>query len=144
MTTPTIGSLLLSSTDPARLRDWYATAFAVEVDRTPGDPGYEVLDFGGFYVFIDSRDDVGDTNPEPGRAILNVDVDDARAIAGRIADLGGRWLAELEDRDGSLFATAIDPDGNYIQLIQLSPQHRAEMAEGRSSGSPTPPETSSP
>ncbi|WP_280432905.1 VOC family protein [Nocardia brasiliensis] len=129
MTTPTIGSLLLSSTDPARLRDWYATAFAVEVDRTPGDPGYEVLDFGGFYVFIDSRDDVGDTNPEPGRAILNVDVDDARAIAGRIADLGGRWLAELEDRDGSLFATAIDPDGNYIQLIQLSPQHRAEMAE---------------
>ncbi|MFG1796454.1 VOC family protein [Nocardia sp. NPDC049149] len=129
MTTPTIGSLLLSSTDPARLRDWYATAFALKVDRTPGEPGYEVLDFGGFYVMIDTRDDVGAANPEPGRVILNVDVEDAKAIVGRIDDLGGRWLAELDDRDGSLFATAIDPDGNYIQLVQLSPQHRAEMTE---------------
>ncbi|WP_069166002.1 VOC family protein [Nocardia altamirensis] len=129
MTTPTIGSLLLSSTDPARLRDWYATAFALKIDHTPGEPGYDLLDFGGFYLLIDTRDDVGPTNPEPARVILNVDVDDARAIVGRIDDLGGRWLAELDDRDGSLFATAIDPDGNYIQLIQLSPQHRAELAE---------------
>ncbi|MGY1938731.1 VOC family protein [Nocardia gipuzkoensis] len=129
MTTPTIGSLLLSSTDPARLRDWYAAVFVPKVDRTPGEPGYDVLDFGGFYVMIDSRDDVGAANPEPGRMILNVDVDDARAVAGRIDDLGGRWLAELDDRDGSLFATAIDPDGNYVQLIQLSPQHRAAMTE---------------
>ncbi|WP_280294219.1 VOC family protein [Nocardia abscessus] len=129
MTTPTIGSLLLSSTDPARLRDWYAAVFAPKLDRTPGEPGYDVLDFGGFYVMIDSRDDVGAANPEPGRVILNVDVDDARAIAARIDDLGGRWLAELDDRDGSLFATAIDPDGNYVQLIQLSPQHRAAMTE---------------
>ncbi|MEU0874364.1 hypothetical protein [Nocardia brasiliensis] len=57
-------------------------------------------------------------------------MDNAHAIAGRIADLGGRCPAELEDRDGSLFATAIEPDDNYIRLIQLSPQHRAEMAEG--------------
>ncbi|WP_067479897.1 VOC family protein [Nocardia amamiensis] len=129
MTTPTIGSLLLSSTNPARLRDWYATAFALKVDRTPGKPGYDILDFGGFYVLVDSRDDVGDTTPEPGRLILNVDVDDARAVVDRINGLEGRWLAELEDRDGSLFATAIDPDGNYVQIIQLSPQHRAEMTE---------------
>ncbi|WP_174185720.1 VOC family protein [Nocardia barduliensis] len=129
MTTPTIGSLLLSSTDPARLRDWYAAAFAPKVDRTPGEPAYDVLDFGGFYLMIDSRDDVGPANPEPGRVILNVEVDDARAVAGRIDDLGGKWLAELDDRDGSLFATAIDPDGNYVQLVQLSPQHRAEMTD---------------
>ncbi|MEV6320797.1 VOC family protein [Nocardia sp. NPDC051787] len=129
MTTSTIGSLLLSSTNPTRLRDWYATAFALKVDRTPGEPGYDVLDFGGCYVLIDSRDDVGDINPEPGRVILNVDVEDARGVVDRIDDLGGRWLAELEDRDGSLFATAIDPDGNYVQLIQLSPQHRAAMTE---------------
>ncbi|MGQ4601179.1 VOC family protein [Nocardia sp. R6R-6] len=129
MTTPRIVSLLLSSTNPARLRDWYAHAFAPKVGRTPGDPGHDVLDFGGFYILIDSRADVRDTNPEPGRVILNIDVDDAETVAGRIDDLEGRWLAELDDRDGSLFATAIDPDGNYVQLIQLSPQHRAEMTE---------------
>lgn len=129
MTTSTIASLLLSSTDPARLRDWYATAFALKVDRTPGERGYDLLDFGGFYVLIDSRDDVGATNAEPGRMILNIDVDDARAVVDRINNLGGRWLAELEDRDGNLFATAIDPDENYVQLIQESPQHRAARAE---------------
>jgi hypothetical protein len=44
--------------------------------------------------------------------------------------MGVAWLVELEDRDGSLFATAIDPDGNYVQIIQLSEAHRAVMASG--------------
>lgn len=66
MATATLGSLLLSSTNPARLRDFYATAFEVKSDKTPGDgPGYDVLDFGGFYVFIDSRDDVATATRSP-------------------------------------------------------------------------------
>jgi predicted enzyme related to lactoylglutathione lyase len=60
--------------------------------------------------------------------ILNFDVADARAIAARLDEMGVTWLAELEDRDGSLFATAIDPDGNYVQFIQLSDEARAAMA----------------
>ncbi|GAA5042133.1 hypothetical protein GCM10023318_01970 [Nocardia callitridis] len=120
---------MLASSDPARLRDWYVTAFEPKVSRTPGGPGMDILDFGGFYVMLDSRDDVGAANPEPGRLILNIDVTDARAVVGRIADLGGGWVAELDDRDGSLFATALDPDGNYVQLVQLSPKHLAEMTE---------------
>jgi hypothetical protein len=35
---------------------------------------------------------------------------------------------KLEDRGGSLFATAIDPDGNNVQIIQLSDEDRAAMA----------------
>jgi predicted enzyme related to lactoylglutathione lyase len=54
-------------------------------------------------------------------------VPDARAVVARMNDLGVTWLAELEDRDGSLFATAIDPDGNYVQIIELSEAHRAGM-----------------
>jgi predicted enzyme related to lactoylglutathione lyase len=76
---------------------------------------------------IDTRDDVGDTNPEPGRMILNVEVSDARAAAGRINDTGAKWLAELEERDGSWFGTAIDPDGNYVQIIELSEEARTLM-----------------
>jgi predicted enzyme related to lactoylglutathione lyase len=128
MATAKLGSILLSSTKPERLRDWYAAAFSANPERTPGDVAYDVLDFGGFYVMVDSRDDVGDTNPEPGRTILNFEVDDARATAGRINDLGASWLAELEDREGSWFGTAIDPDGNYVQIIELSEEARAAMA----------------
>lgn len=129
MTSPTLGGMLLASTAPAKLRDWYASAFDVQPQRTPGgEPGYDVFDFGGFFIMIDTRDDIGEKNPEPGRVVLNFHVADAHATAGRIDKLGTSWLAPLEDRDGSLFGTAIDPDGNYVQIIQLSEQHRAEMA----------------
>ena len=89
-----------------------------------------MLRFGAFHLLIDRRDDVSATNPEPGRVVLNFDVADARAVVERMAALGTSWVAELEDRDGSLFATAADPDGNYVQIIQLSEAHRAQMSEG--------------
>lgn len=127
MATAKLTSILLSSTKPDRLRDWYAAALSARVERTPGEPGYDVLDLGGFYLMVDTRDDVGDTNPEPGRMILNLEVDDAPAAAERINQAGSHWLAELEDRDGSWFGTAIDPDGNYVQIIELSPEARASM-----------------
>ncbi|MET0728170.1 MAG: VOC family protein [Acidimicrobiales bacterium] len=121
-----LNAMLLASTDPERLRAWYVSALS------PTDDGkvdqYRVLQFGTFYVMIDTRDDIGPTNPEPGRVILNFDVPDARSVAARMDELGTTWVAELEDRDGSLFATAADPDGNYVQIIQLSDEHRAAMA----------------
>ncbi|MBF8191441.1 VOC family protein [Nonomuraea sp. K274] len=125
MKRPVLGSLLLSSTDPERLRAWYAAALDPEENTDVN--GYRVLKFGEFYLFIDTRADVADKNPEPGRVILNFDVPDARAVVERMRSAGVSWLAELEDRDGSLFATAIDPDGNYVQIIQLSEAHRAGM-----------------
>jgi predicted enzyme related to lactoylglutathione lyase len=118
--------MLLASTNPERLHAWYAAALAPQEDAEVD--GYRVLRFGSFYLTIDRRADVSDANPEPGRMILNFDVADARAAAARLDGLGVRWLAELEDRDGSLFATAVDPDGNYVQIIQLSEAHRAAMA----------------
>lgn len=127
MAKSSLASMLLSSSDPERLHAWYAAALSpsdnVDVN------GYRVLKFGAFYLMIDTRDDVGDNNPEPGRMILNFDVDDARAVAARFDELGASWLAPLEDRGGSLFGTAIDPDGNYVQIIELSKEHLAEMAD---------------
>ncbi len=126
MPAPTLTSILLSSTDPERLRTWYVSALEPDLNRDEG--GYGILRFGGLYILIDSRDDIGKANPEPGRVILNFEVDDAHATATRLEDLGAEWLAKLEDRDGSLFGTVIDPDGNYVQIIQLSEADRAAMA----------------
>jgi predicted enzyme related to lactoylglutathione lyase len=128
MKRPSLDSMLIASADPDRLRDWYAAALDPE-ENTDVDV-YRVLKFGNFYLMIDSRSDVGDKNPEPGRMILNFDVPDARAVVTRLNELGVQWLAELDDREGSLFATAIDPDGNYVQIIQLSEAARAAMASG--------------
>jgi len=125
MTRSSLDSILLASTDPDRLRAWYVAALEPAESADVG--GYRMLRFGRFYLMIDSRADVSDKNPEPGRVILNFDVDDARAVVARLEAMGVSWLAELEDRDGSLFATAVDPDGNYVQVIELSEAARAAM-----------------
>jgi predicted enzyme related to lactoylglutathione lyase len=127
----TLGSMLLSSTNPGRLHAWYAAALSPNDDAEVGS--YRVLKFGEFYLMIDSRADITDKNPEPGRMILNFDVDDAPAVVARLDEMGATWLAELEDRDGSYFATAVDPDGNYVQIIQISEEHQKEMAKIQSS-----------
>ena len=121
MTKPRLNSMLLASTDPERLHAWYSAAFEPEQDTKTN--GYRILTFGGFTMLIDQRDDLSDTNPEPGRTILNFDVADARAVARRLDAMGVTWKAELDEREPGLFATAIDPDGNYVQIIQFRPGH---------------------
>lgn len=124
---PKLDSMLLASADPERLQAWYEAALAPS--ESSNQEGYLVLRFGDFWILVDRRDDVGAVNPEPGRMILNFDVEDARAAAARLDEVGTTWLAPLEDRDGSLFATAIDPDGNYVQIMQMSEAEKARMAE---------------
>jgi catechol 2,3-dioxygenase-like lactoylglutathione lyase family enzyme len=114
MNHPTLGSVLLGSADPQRLCDWYCAAF----DCTPNDVGF--IAFGATDILIDRRDDVGPVNHEPGRFILNFHVDDARRTAAHLDALGVSWLVPVEERRDGLFGTLIDPDGNYIQIIQLS------------------------
>jgi predicted enzyme related to lactoylglutathione lyase len=116
-----LNSMLLASSDPARLHAWYTTA--LEPDHDTKTNGYRLLTFGGFTILVDRRDDIGSSNPEPGRAILNFEVADARAVARRLDGMGVAWKAELEEREAGLFATAVDPDGNYVQIIQLHPGH---------------------
>ena len=113
---PAIGSILLASTSPARLRAWYEQALGVTADAD----GF--LPLGAAGLLIEARDDVADAAAEPGRVILNVHVADARSAARRLEAAGVTWLAELEYRPaaGAWFGTVIDPDGNYLQIIELT------------------------
>lgn len=120
MATGTVFSALLSSDDPARLRDWYAAVFEASVDQIGNGDGYQVVDLDGFYLMIDTRDEVSGRAQEPTRVILNVEVDDVPATAARVDELGLGWHAPAEERDDNWFATAIDPDGNLVQIIRLS------------------------
>lgn len=113
---PVIGSILLASTNPARLRDWYERALEVSADHD----GF--LSFGEVDVLIDGRDDVADRAVEPARVIINVHVADAKQTARRLEELGASWVAPLEYREGAgaWFGTVLDPDGNYLQIIELT------------------------
>lgn len=108
-----LGSILLGTPDPERLRAWYAAALA------PVEGEYGWLTFGDVGVLIDGRDDVAAKTTEPGRVILNFHVEDAQATAAHLDQMGVSWLVALERREGGWFGTLVDPDGNYIQIIQL-------------------------
>jgi uncharacterized glyoxalase superfamily protein PhnB len=113
MVTPRPGSILLGTTRPAELRAWYRRALA------PGQEGEGPIDFGGFLLLIEERDDVDTKNNEPGRFILNFHVDDFDAVEEQLRAAGVEWLVPAEDRPGGRFGTFVDPDGNYLQIIQL-------------------------
>jgi hypothetical protein len=116
MATSVLGGILIGSTDPERLRSWYRAAFA------PDQPEEGSLDVGGVLVF-NKRSEVADANAEPGRTIINVHVEDAREAVTRLNDLGVTWLAELERRPAGLFATLVDLDGSYVQIIEFNRDH---------------------
>jgi catechol 2,3-dioxygenase-like lactoylglutathione lyase family enzyme len=113
----TAHSMLLGSTDPGRLLDWYSRAFETEADVENG-----ILSFStGFTIKVEQRDDVAATTPEPGRHIVNVHVTDARAAEKHLDALGVTWLVRPEEREPGIFGTLVDPDGNYVQVIEFFP-----------------------
>jgi hypothetical protein len=59
-------------------------------------------------------------NPEPQRTILNFHIDDAHAVAAHLHTLAVTWLVEVEFRGDPWFRTLLDPDGNCIQIIELT------------------------
>ncbi|GAA3440138.1 VOC family protein [Kutzneria kofuensis] len=121
MSSPILGSILLGSSDPERLKQWYLDALR------PTENQYGFLQFGAVSILIDGRDDVAARTAEPGRVLLNFHVDDAEATARHLTELGASWVAELEQRRDGLFGTVTDPDGNYVQIIQLSAEYLASV-----------------
>jgi catechol 2,3-dioxygenase-like lactoylglutathione lyase family enzyme len=130
-TAPILNSLLLGSTDVERLRTWYVDVLGGELDPD----GF--MHFGPVAVLITPRHDVPSASAEPGRVILNYTVPDIAATARLLDSRGVTWVSPVEYRDegGAWFGTVQDPDGNYVQLIQLTSQYWAQRRE-RYAGSP--------
>jgi hypothetical protein len=111
-----LGSVVLGSTDPQRLRSWYRAVLATEHDS--GGLGLE-LDAGSRLIF-DRRTDVATVTSEPGRILVNLYVDDLETVAVRLAGLGVGWIRPIEAFPPGLISTVEDPDGNYVQFIQFA------------------------
>lgn len=91
MSTPKLGRILLGTTQPAQLREWYLRALA------PGHDGSGPIDLGGFLLVIEQRDDVDPKNIQPGRMILNFPVDDFDAVEAQLQAAAVDWLAPVAD-----------------------------------------------
>ena len=116
MTSMKLGSVLLGTTRPTELKEWYRQVLA------PDHTGDGPIDFGGFLVVIDGRDDVDAKNIEPGRTTFNFHVEDIDRVEQRLVDAGVEFLVPVERRPNGRFGTFVDPDGNRLQLIQFDTQ----------------------
>jgi catechol 2,3-dioxygenase-like lactoylglutathione lyase family enzyme len=114
MSTFRLGSIILGTSRPEEMREWYRKVLAPE--WSGGGP----IDFGGVVLAIDPRDELEPKNATPGRTILNFHVDDFDAVEAQLRAAGVEWLGPVVDRPLGRFGTFLDPDGNYLQIIKLN------------------------
>lgn len=116
-------SIILGTTQPARLREWYLKVLAPEQadDMSASARGGEgPIHLDGFILVIEGRDDIDTQNPQPGRVLVNFHVDDFEAAEKQLLAAGVQWLLPVADRPSGRFGTFADPDGNYLQIIQFT------------------------
>jgi predicted enzyme related to lactoylglutathione lyase len=112
MGTPPIGSLLVGSSNVEAMKAWYRQAF----DVTENDMG--AFEFGPVQFFVEEHSEVSGPTKEPARVIINLNVDDCRAIESHLEQMGANWVRKVEQMPFGLIGTVADPDGNYVQVIQ--------------------------
>jgi predicted enzyme related to lactoylglutathione lyase len=119
---PPIGSLLVGSSNVEQMKEWYRNAFSV----TENEMG--AFEFGPVQFFVEEHTEVSGPTKEPARVIINLNVDDCRAIESHLNDQGVSWVRKVEQMPFGLIGTVADPDGNYVQIIQwgASPEAHKE------------------
>jgi predicted enzyme related to lactoylglutathione lyase len=122
MAAPPLGSLLIGSSQVDAMKDWYRRAFDVSENEMGA------FDFGGVQVFVEAHSDVAGPAHDPARVIINLNVDDARALGNHLESIGTKFVRPVEQENFGLIGTVSDPDGNYVQIIQWGATPEAHKA----------------
>ncbi len=116
---PSIGSLLIGSSNVDQMKEWYRKAFGA------GENDMGAFEFGPVQLFVEEHSEVHGATKEPARVVINLDVEDCRGLEGHLEQLGVTWVRKVEQMPFGLIGTVADPDGNYVQIIQWGAQPEA-------------------
>ncbi len=84
-------------------------------------PGFINFEWGNTRLTISTHSAVDGRSRDPLRIMVNLEVSDIAAVAGRLAAAGVVFSREPSPEPwGGWIATFDDPDGNTIQLMQLA------------------------
>lgn len=108
----------LNSPDPERM-----VAFYRDVLGLPANPelGHCVI-AGGAMIFFDAHDQIHGPTKEPARVLINFFVPDLATEQQRLEAQGVRFIRSAgREPWGGVISTFLDPDGNYLQLLEFKP-----------------------
>jgi predicted enzyme related to lactoylglutathione lyase len=115
MTSLQLGSVIIATQDKARLKTFYHEVLGIPYNAQGK------LESGGVIIHPALHSEVHGPPAEPHRVMLTFEVAEIHTAA---TDLQARGVAfvRLPEREnwGGWLATFLDPDGNYLQLIQLA------------------------
>jgi predicted enzyme related to lactoylglutathione lyase len=105
------------SDDPDRLKAFFRDVVGLSDDFPDlGNPFMA----GGTAIYISPHSEIEGGTREPARTILNLFVDDVAREEARIEEAGATFI-RTQGREywGGVISTFVDPDGNYMQLIEF-------------------------
>lgn len=110
----------ITSDDPRRLIAFYRDVLQL--------PPYAEIGEGAFHagpaaLLIDGHSETSGPTKEPTRVLINFFVDDLNTEQARLEAQGVRFVRTAgREYWGGVISTFLDPDGNYLQLIQFIPE----------------------
>ena len=111
----------VTSDNPDRLKKFYSEVVQLPPNPNIGEGAYEIAPGSSF--IIDGHSEIAGPAREPARVLIDFFVEDLAAEQKRLKDAGVTFIRE-EGKEywGGVISTFLDPDGNYCQIIQYSPQ----------------------
>ncbi len=116
---PALASVVFGSRAPEREAAWYRRALGLP----PGGAASQLT--------VTPRDDVAPTAVEPMRIIPNFHVDDIAAAEARLVAIEAVWVREVEATSCGIIGTVLDPDGNFVQVIETPSRDSALVSRRR-------------
>lgn len=121
----------ISSPDPQRMIDFYRDVLGLPKPEQFGD---DAVIAGGATLVFDGHSAIDGPTKEPARVLVNFFVDDLAAEQQRLEAQGVRFIRTAgREYWGGVISTFLDPDGNYLQLIEFKPEggHDQPRCRGR-------------
>jgi predicted enzyme related to lactoylglutathione lyase len=112
--------LNINSEQPARLGAFYRDVVGLPVQEGMGDWAFVIGP--GTTLGIDGHSEVHGRAKDPARILIDLWVDDVAAEQKRLEGQAISFLRSSgKEYWGGIISTFEDPDGNYIQLMQMDP-----------------------
>ena len=116
-----VGGVFFKSPDPKRLYDWYAKWLGMEFEADWGIAYYpKSMPAKGYTVWsaFDAKTDY--FAPSDNEFMFNLIVDNLEEALKQVKEGGAQVIGSIEKLEFGLFGWFVDPDGNKVELWELS------------------------